>query len=88
MIAIESAAIINSLDIDPWPAGFFYLAGQFGPVDLALHWPKGASERKFGPQGCSFCAGPKCKSDRDVAAIGVVFRRLERFLVHFRRMTN
>ena len=51
------------------PAAFFNSAGQFGPVDLALHWPEGASERTFGPQGCSFCAGPKCKSDRDVAAI-------------------
>ena len=51
------------LDIDRWPVGFFYSAGQFGPVDLALHWPEGASERKFGPQGCSFCAGPKYKSD-------------------------
>ena len=59
-----------------------------GPVDLALHWPEGASERKFGPQGCSFCAGPKGKSDRDVVAICVIFRRLERFPVHFRRMTN
>ena len=62
-----------------WPLAprLFYSAGQFGPVDLALHWPEGASERKFGPQGCSFCAGPKCKSDRDVAAIWVVFRRLD-----------
>ena len=68
-VFLNSMSPLAGLDIDRWPGGFFYSAGQFGLVDLALHWPEGASERTFGPQGSSFCAGPKCKSDRDVAVI-------------------
>ena len=39
------------LDIDRWPGGFFYLAGQFGPVDLALHWPEGPVSVRSGHMG-------------------------------------
>ena len=57
---------VTGLDIHCWPGGFSHSAGQFGPVDLAVRWPEGASGHKFGLQGCSFCVGPNFQSAKQI----------------------
>ena len=73
---VDTTDLFTGLDIDRWPDVFFHSAGQFGPVDLAVRWLEEASERKVGPQGCSFCTGPNFRSANqiwDVATIHFVF---------------